>query len=116
MTVYRSIALLFNYFILITLKLPCQQSTNCTPWDIPLPRSQKSKLPYCTSFYNGAEYVNSLQEFMDEMANPEIRDHCSKGCFPNCVETRYSYQMDRADLNLNDLCFEEDTRNVNKSI
>ena len=77
-----------------------------------MPRGGNNTLPYCTSFFDGEKYFNSLKEFMDEMANPEIRDHCSKGCLPNCEETRYSFQMDKADLNLNELCYEEDTRNV----
>ena len=98
-------------FTLLTFH-SCQQKANCTPWDIPLPKADNGWLPYCTSFFDGEEHFNSLGEFMSEMANPKVRDECSNVCLPNCEETRYSYQMDKADLNLNELCYEEDTRNV----
>ena len=90
-----------------------QQNTNCTPWDIPLPRAGNKTLPICNTFYDGVKYFNSLTKFMDEITNPITREQCSKSCLPNCEETRYSYQLDKAELNLNELCYEKsDTRNV----
>ena len=79
---------------------------------MPLPRDKNTKLPICNSFFDGVQYFNSLEMFKNEITNPITRNQCSKDCLPNCEETQYSYQLDKAELNLNELCSEKDTRNV----
>ena len=46
------------------------------------------------------------------MEDPEITERCSKECLPNCGEITYSYEMDTTDLEVNQLCQEEETDDI----
>ena len=89
------------------------------PWDYPFPRASRDPYPLCTSYHDGKEHFNSLHLFNNAMEDPEITDACSKECLPNCGEITYSYEMDTTDLEVDQLCQQEqleehtlDTRNV----
>ena len=90
---------------------------NCRPWDIPLPpKTNPQTMPYCTSFYDGVKYFNSLKNFTDAMMDLKLRSQCSEVCPSNCEEIEYSYQMDTTALDTERLCSEEDTRFVRRKI
>ena len=88
---------------------------SCRPWDIPIPpETNPQNIPYCTSFYDGVQYFNSLKNFTDAMMDLELRSKCSEVCPSNCEEIEYSYQMDTTELDTERLCSEEDTRLVRR--
>ena len=47
------------------------------------------------------------------MEDPDVLDHCTHECLPNCEEVTYSYTLDTTDLDADKLCRDgSDTREV----
>ena len=82
------------------------QQTNCTPWDYPLPNGV-DHAPLCTSYYDGENYFNSLNNFEMSMEDSDVLNHCTHECLPNCESVTYSYVMDTTYLEANELCHDE---------
>ena len=61
-------------------------------------------------------YNNSILAFEKAMKDRENTRDCEKMCLPNCAETTYSYTIDTTDLHTDELCKNQDTREVLKQV
>ena len=92
-------------------------NVGCLPWDFPVPEGLggAANFPLCTS-HVGGNLNNSRYAFDTSLDDSDVLRNCTEDCMPDCTETSYDYQVDTTNLDAEELCLDENTRNVRKTI